>query len=183
MAEDRGFLQNDTSQRRLRGSDQPRHRNSYSCFLCQDGAGSQDVVDQVNQEIKDGQKDKRAKEYFDSAVERYELLKGENDANDGDYSSSSNRRRNVRLGDRLLQKGKYYNTPSLYVKAQRADRFGLLEDTSDEEENTAFRVYKSKDGKETRYTQLLLQFDAEQTTNDRSGTNILQREGDTYSSC
>lgn len=63
---------------------------------------SQDIVNQVNQEIKDGRKDKRAKEYFDTAVERYGVLKSKNNANDVNNSSISNRRDNMRLGNRLL---------------------------------------------------------------------------------
>ena len=35
----------------------------------------------------------------------------------------------------LLRKGRYYDRPDLYVKAQRADRFGLLDD-----EDTLYRT-------------------------------------------
>ena len=82
---------------------------------------SQDIVNQVNQEIKDGRKDKRAKEYFDTAVARYELLQSANNADDGNNSSTSDRGGNVQLGNSLLRKGRYYNTPSLYVKTRRAN--------------------------------------------------------------
>lgn len=139
---------------------------------------SQDVVDRINQEIKDG-KQIRVRDYIDRAYEVAWNIKSKNDAITGDNQSASNTRRNDTLDSDISRKGRYYDRPSLYVKAQRADRFGLLEDSSYEEENTAFRVYRSKDGKETRYTQLSLQFDAEQAPNDRSGANILQREGDT----
>ena len=61
-------------------------------------------------------------EYFDTAVERHELLKSQNNVDIGDNRSPSNRRGNVRLGDNLLQKGRYYYHPSLYVKTQRTDR-------------------------------------------------------------
>lgn len=83
---------------------------------------SQDVVNQVNQEIKNGEKTKRATEYFDTAVERYELLKSQDNANYGNNRSASSRGRNVRMGNSLLQKGRYYNSPSLYVKTKRTDR-------------------------------------------------------------
>ena len=89
---------------------------------------SQDVVRQVNQEIKDGRKKGRIKEYFNTAVERYELLQRQNNVDDGNNSSVSNRRGNMRLGHRLLQKGKYFDRPDLYVKTQRADRFGVIEE-------------------------------------------------------
>ena len=76
---------------------------------------SQDFVNQVNQEIKNGEKTKRATEYFDTTVERYELLKSQDNANYGNNRSASSRGRNVRMGNSILQKGRYYNSPSLYV--------------------------------------------------------------------
>ena len=82
---------------------------------------SQDIVNQVNQEIKDGRKDKRAKEYFDIAVARYELLQSADNADNGNHSSASDRRGNVRLGNSLLRKGRYFDRPSLYVKTRRTD--------------------------------------------------------------
>ena len=82
---------------------------------------SQDIVNQVNQEIKDGRKDKRAKEYFDTAVARYELLQSADHADNGNHNGASDRRGNVRLGNSLLRKGRYYNNPSLYVKTRRTD--------------------------------------------------------------
>lgn len=100
---------------------------------------SQDIVNQVNQEIKDGRKDKRAKEYFDSAVKRYELFKNSDYANDGNNSSTPNRRDNMRLGNRLLRKGGYYNNPSLYVKTQRPDNSQQLTSTPTEDRPTSFR--------------------------------------------
>ena len=100
---------------------------------------SQDIVSQVNQEIKDGRKDKRAKEYFDSAVKRYELFKNSDYANDGNNSSTPNRRDNMRLGNRLLRKGGYYNNPSLYVKTQRPDNSQQLTSTPTEDRPTSFR--------------------------------------------
>ena len=101
---------------------------------------SQDIVNQVNQEIKDGRKDKRAKEYFDSAVKRYELFKNSDYANDGNNSSTPNRRDNMRLGNRLLRKGGYYDNPSLYVKTQRLDSSQQLTSTPTEDRPTFFRT-------------------------------------------
>ena len=84
-------------------------------------AESQDVVKQVNQDVKNWRKEKGAKEYFDTAVARYELLQSANNADNGNNSSTSDRRRNVQLGNILLQKGTYYSRPYLYVKTRRAD--------------------------------------------------------------
>ncbi|MGN0092441.1 MAG: hypothetical protein ACI35M_05170 [Alistipes sp.] len=83
---------------------------------------SQEVVNQVSQEISNDGTHERIKKYFDTAVARYEVLKGKNNANDGNNSSSSDRRGDVRLGDSVLQKGRYFDRPSLYVKTQRVDR-------------------------------------------------------------
>ena len=84
-------------------------------------AESQDVVNQVNQDVKNGRKEKGAKEYFDTAVARYELLQSANNADDGNNSSTSDRGRSVQLGNSLLQKGTYYSRPNLYVKTRRAN--------------------------------------------------------------
>lgn len=100
---------------------------------------SQDIVNQANQEIKDGREDKRAKEYFDTAVKRYELFKNSDYANDGNNSSTPNRRDNMRLGNRLLRKGGYYNNPSLYVKTQRPDNSQQLTSTPTEDRPIRFR--------------------------------------------
>lgn len=105
---------------------------------------SQDVVNQVSQEISNDGTHERIKKYFDTAVARHEVLKSKNNANDGNNSSSSDRRGDVRLGDSLLQKGRYFDRPSLYVKAERADRFGLLD-----EDDIRYRVY----GRNSGYTE------------------------------
>lgn len=46
------------------------------------------------------------------------------------------------------------------------------------ESSTRFKVYKSKDGKETKYKQLSLFGEGNETTDDRTRPNNLQREGD-----
>jgi hypothetical protein len=124
---------------------------------------SQDVVNQVNQEIKDGRKDKRAKEYFDTAVARHEVLESQNNVNNGDNRIVSDRRRNVRLGHKLLQKGGYFDRPELYVKAQRTDRFELLEDDD--------ALYRTSDEIDAQYPNWL------DGTTTESGKHSTQVEG------
>lgn len=87
---------------------------------------SQDVVTQVNQEVKNGRKEKGIKGYIDRAVVRARSTKGENNAYNGNYSSSSDRRGYDRLGRNIFRKGRYYDNPSFFVKAQRTDKFGLI---------------------------------------------------------
>lgn len=100
---------------------------------------SQDIVNQVNQEIKDGRKDKRAKEYIDSAIEWAWISKTTNNVNNGNNNSLSNRARNGRLGSNLLRKGRYYDNPSLYVKTQRPDNSQQLTSTPTEDRPIRFR--------------------------------------------
>ena len=97
---------------------------------------SQDIVNQVNQEIKDGRKDKRAKEYIDSAIEWAWISKTTNNVNNGNNNSLSNRARHGRLGSNLLRKGRYYDNPSLYVKTQRPDNSQQLTSTPTEDRPT-----------------------------------------------
>lgn len=99
---------------------------------------NQDVVNQVNKEIGNVRKGQRVKEYFDTAVARYGVLQSQNNANDGNNRSISDRRGNVRLSNRLLQTGRYFDRPDLYVKTQRTDKFGFIED------NTSFRIVTDK---------------------------------------
>lgn len=107
---------------------------------------SQDVVNKVSKEIGNGREEGGIKKYIDTAIERYEFLQNQNYAYNGNNSGVSNRGGNVRLGDSLLQKGRYYYRPDLFVKARRADRFGLI----DEEDNDlSFRTAPSfKDGEQ-----------------------------------
>ena len=46
------------------------------------------------------------------------------------------------------------------------------------DEGNRYKVYRSRDGKETRFTQLSLQFGGDTAINDGSGTANVQREGD-----
>ena len=101
------------------------------------------MVKQVNQEISDGLEHKGIKEYIDRAALRARSLKSENNVNNGNDSSSSNRRKNDTLDSDISRKGIYYDHPSLFVKTQRTDRYGLDED------DIRFRVDSGNSG----YTQ------------------------------
>ena len=91
---------------------------------------SQDVVKQVNQEIKDGRQKEGIKQYLDRAVVRARGIKSQNNADYGNNNNLSSATNDGRLVSGLLRKGRYYDRPSLYVKTQRADRFGVIEDYS-----------------------------------------------------
>ena len=91
---------------------------------------SQVVVNQINQEIKDGRQKEGIKQYLDRAVVRVRGIKSQNNADYGDNNNLSSATNDGRLVSGLLRKGRYYDRPSLYVKTQRVDRFGLIEDYS-----------------------------------------------------
>lgn len=91
---------------------------------------SQVVVNQINQEIKDGRQKEGIKQYLDRAVVRARGIKSQNNADYGDNNNLSSATNDGRLVSGLLRKGRYYDRPSLYVKTQRVDRFGLIEDYS-----------------------------------------------------
>lgn len=100
---------------------------------------SQDIVNQVNQEIKDGREKEGIKQYFDRFVIRARSPKDENNANNGNNSSIPTSTNHDRLGSRLLRKRGYYNNPSLYVKTQRPDNSQQLTSTPTEDRPTSFR--------------------------------------------
>lgn len=87
-------------------------------------AVSQDVVNQVNKELGDVRASERIKKYLDRGISRAWSDEAKNNANDGDNSSISNRRRNEVLGSDILRKGRYFDNPSLYVKTSRTDGRG-----------------------------------------------------------
>lgn len=91
---------------------------------------SQEVVNQVKQEIKNGRKKEGIKQYFDRAFIRARSLRSQDNADNGDNNGLSSPTNDGRLDAGLLRKGRYYDRPSLYVKTQRVDRFGLIEDYS-----------------------------------------------------
>lgn len=93
---------------------------------------SQDIVNQAIQEKKNGREKEGVKKYIDWAVERVRSQQGQDNANNGNNSSLQNRRRNGKLGSDLSRKGRYYGSPSLYVKTQRADtRTGVVQESLD----------------------------------------------------
>ena len=83
---------------------------------------SQDIVKKVIKELNDVRTSGRVKERIDSALERIRYAQSQDNANDGDNSGASSRRRNERLGFDILRKGRYFDNPSLYVKTSRTDR-------------------------------------------------------------
>ena len=87
---------------------------------------SQEVVNQVNQEIENVREGERAQFYFDRAYVRARNAKGKNNADNGNNNGAPSSRSNGGLVRGILRKGAYYDNPGLYVKAQRADRFGFL---------------------------------------------------------
>ena len=91
---------------------------------------SQEVVNQVKQEIKNGRKKEGIKQYFDRAFIRARSLRSQDNADNGDNNGLSSPTNDGRLDAGLLRKGRYYDHPSLYVKTQRVDRFGVIEDYS-----------------------------------------------------
>ena len=87
---------------------------------------SQEVVNQVNQEIENVTKGERAQFYFDRAYARARNAKGQNNADNGNNNGTPSSRSYGGLVRGVLRKGAYYDNPGLYVKAQRADRFGTI---------------------------------------------------------
>lgn len=83
---------------------------------------SQDVVYRVNQELANNAEQRRVREYFDRAYELARNIKNENNAIIGSDKGASYSRRNDSLGSNISRKGRYYNSPSLYVKTKRTDR-------------------------------------------------------------
>lgn len=99
---------------------------------------SQDVVNQVNQELKDVRTGERIKEYIDTAISRAWRKQSQNNDNNGNNSGTSNRRRNGVLGVNLLRKGRYFDRPDLYVKTSRAD-INEYDDIDAREEEADYR--------------------------------------------
>ena len=83
---------------------------------------SQDVVNQVNEEIGNVRKGERAKFYFDRAVVRFGAIEGANNANIGGNQSTPSTVRDSVVVQGLLRKGGYYDNPNIYVKTSRTDR-------------------------------------------------------------
>ena len=84
---------------------------------------SQEVVNLVNEEIKNDGKEPRVESYVNSVVRWARARQSSNNGNNGNNTSIPHRAGNDKLGGNILRKGRYFNNPSLYVKTQRADRY------------------------------------------------------------
>lgn len=82
---------------------------------------SQDVVNQITQDIKDGRK-KGIRDFVDRANELAWNIQSKNDVISGNDKSQSNTRRTNSLDSDIQRKGRYFDRPDLYVKTQRTDR-------------------------------------------------------------
>ena len=82
---------------------------------------SQDVVNQITQDIKDGRK-KGIRDFVDRANELAWNIQSKNDVISGNDKSQSNTRRANSLDSDIQRKGRYFDRPDLYVKTQRTDR-------------------------------------------------------------
>ena len=100
---------------------------------------SQEVVNRVNKEIENVTKGERAQFYFDRAYARARNAKGQNNADNGNNNGAPSSRSNGGLVRGILRKGAYFDNPSLYVKAQRADRFGIINRTGNGEVTNSAR--------------------------------------------
>ncbi len=95
-------------------------------------AESQDVVNQYNKQTKENGEQRRVREYIDRANAVARNIQSKRNAILGDDKGASNTRRNDSVVSNISRKGRYFDRPDLYVKAQRADRFGLLDEYSRE---------------------------------------------------
>ena len=81
---------------------------------------SQDIVNVIREARKNGEK-KGNREIIDLAYGLARNANRKNDADISDNKSASTTRGNGRVGSKLSRFGKYYYSPSLYVKTQRTD--------------------------------------------------------------
>ena len=84
---------------------------------------SQEVVNLVNEEIKNDGKEPRVESYVNSVVRWARARQSSNNDNNGNNNSISSSRKIDGLDRYILRKGRYFDNPSLYVKTQRADRY------------------------------------------------------------
>ncbi len=84
---------------------------------------SQEVVNLVNEEIKNDGKEPRVESYVNSVVRWARTRQSSNNGNNGNNNSISSSRKIDGLDRNILRKGRYFDNPSLYVKTQRADRY------------------------------------------------------------
>lgn len=91
---------------------------------------SQDVVSKYNQQTNESGEQRRVRGYLDRANAFARNIQSERNAEFSNNKSASNTRRNDSLGSDISRKGRYFDRPDLFVKTQRVDRFGLIEDYS-----------------------------------------------------
>ena len=84
---------------------------------------SQEVVNLVNEEIKNDGKEPRVESYVNSVVRWARTKQSSNNGNNGNDNGMPSSTRNGRLDRDILRQGRYFDNPSLYVKTQRADRY------------------------------------------------------------
>ena len=83
---------------------------------------SQEVIKQVKEELRNGSKNERNQLYIDRATKLVGDINSKNNDYNGDNNSVSNSRRNDKLGGYIFRKGRYADSPILYVKTSRTDR-------------------------------------------------------------
>lgn len=89
---------------------------------------SQDVVSKYNQQTNESGEQRRVRGYLDRANAFARNIQSERNAEFSTNKSASNTRRNDSLGSDISRKGRYFDRPDLFVKTQRVDRFGVIED-------------------------------------------------------
>ena len=86
---------------------------------------SKQIIEQVKEEIKNDRRGKKGSRfYIDRANGLARNQQSENNASSRNDKSVRNRNGNDKLDSNLLRKGRYYDIPSLYIKAQRPDWYG-----------------------------------------------------------
>lgn len=107
---------------------------------------SQDVVNYVNSRKSYDGRPEGVRRYIDRAIARAESIKTAHNANNRINNSTSNSRGDGSLGSEFSRKGRYFDRPDLFVKTERADRFGLIDK---ENNDLSFRTAPSfKDGEQ-----------------------------------
>lgn len=82
------------------------------------------MVDRIIKELEDGE-GANVRRWSDWTNEVARNTEGADDAIVGNDKSTSHPRRYGELGSNISRKGRGFDSPNLYVKAERADRFGI----------------------------------------------------------
>ena len=86
---------------------------------------SKKIIEQVKEELKNDRRGKKGSRfYIDRTNEFARNQQSENNASSRNDKSVRNRNGNDKLDSNLLRKGRYYDSPSLYIKTQRPDWYG-----------------------------------------------------------